>query len=92
MELSRRMFLKRSSAAVALAGAASTVPFLSDVGETAAPAATSTAALSETAGATEPVIAHLADLASGQVHLYVGTQHITVNDPHLASLLYRASH
>ena len=93
MDLTRRMFIKRSSVAVAVAGAAvSAMPLVVDAVATAGPEADAgTAALPETASMTEPVIARLADVGTGEVHIFVGTQQLTVNDPQLASLLYRAS-
>jgi hypothetical protein len=92
VELSRRNFLKRSSMAAAVAGVATAAPMLIATGESAGPAAASAASeLPEGASMTEPVIAHLRSLASGEVNVYVGTRQVTLNDPHLASLLFRAS-
>jgi hypothetical protein len=92
VDLSRRSFLKRSSMAAALAGVATAAPMLVTAGESAGPAGASAASeVPEAASMSEPVIAHLSSLASGEVNVYVGTRQVTVNDPHLASLLYHAS-
>jgi hypothetical protein len=92
VELSRRSFLKRSSMAAAVAGVATAAPMLIATAESAGPAGASAASeLPEGASLTEPVIAHLSSLASGEVNVYVGTRQVTINDPHLASLLFHAS-
>jgi hypothetical protein len=71
---------------------ATAVPALVTAGESAGPAGASAASeLPEGATMSEPVIAHLSSLASGEVNVYVGTRQVTVTDPHLASLLYRVS-
>ncbi len=94
--LSRRMFLKRSSIAAVAAGAATSVPFLPAVLGTAtaeAPAAESSLAADLPAGATmaDPIVAHIRDLATGEMNLFVGTRQITYNDPQLAAKLFKAA-
>jgi hypothetical protein len=93
MAFSRRTFLKSSSLAVGLAGVASAAPVLAGVGnEVAGAGATASGSeLPEATSLAEPVIAHLSDLTSGEVNVYVGTRQVTINDPHLASLLFHAS-
>jgi len=93
-DLSRRSFLKRGSVAVAMAGAATAMPALTEVLSGPSAAETGAAASTEIPeGATlsEPVVAHLRDLTSGEVHLFVGSQQVVVNDPQLAHALFRAT-
>jgi hypothetical protein len=92
----RRTFLKTSSTAVAAAGALSAVPALpAAVGalDASAPAdaGAADAALSD-AGASmaEPLVAHVRDLATGEIGLFSGTREVTVLDPSLAARLLRA--
>jgi hypothetical protein len=90
--LSRRMFLKRGSAAVALAGVASSMPILTEAGDASQGAAASVPAeLPEGANLAEPVVAHLRDLGRGEIGLFVGEREITVQDPHLAARIFGAS-
>jgi hypothetical protein len=39
----------------------------------------------------EPLVAHVRDLATGEIGLFSGTREITVLDPQLAARLIRAS-
>ena len=39
---------------------------------------------------TEPLVAHVRDLATGEIGLFSGTREITVLDPRLAAALVRA--
>ena len=97
-EFSRRIFLKRGTAAVALAGAASAIPGLPalvGIADTQAPADVGTAesAAEDTgplASVDGPIIAHIRDLASGEIGLFTGTDEITVHDPQLAASILRA--
>jgi hypothetical protein len=90
--LSRRMFLKRGSVAVAMAGAASSLPVLSEIGDSgpAAPAS-APAELPGGANLAEPLIAHVRDLGRGEISLFVGEREVIVRDPSLASRIYHAS-
>ena len=96
--VSRRVFLKTGTAAVVAAGAISAVPGLpaiAGVAETQGPADASAAegALADGDGALdsgEPLIAHVRDLAAGEIGLFSGTREVTVLDPRLAALLARA--
>src|SRR2546430_14593062 len=81
MNVSRRAFLSRASLGVALAGAAAVVPGLSAVLKLPAP---STAAPRLPLNA-EPLVAHVRDLASGEVSLMVGTDHVVLRDANLRS-------
>src|SRR5437899_4947602 len=87
MTVSRRAFLSRGSLGVALAGAAAVVPGLSAVLKLPAPSI-GARALPATA---EPLVAHVRDLASGEVSLMVGTDHVVLRDANLAARLYSAA-
>jgi len=95
----RRQFITRGSMAVAAAGVAAAVPGLTSVlaiGEAEAPAATDTAAETVVAGEavgdmTEPLVAHVRDLATGEISLYSGTQEVVFHDQGLANRLFNAS-
>ena len=97
-ELSRRVFLKGGTAAVVAAGAISAIPGLPALigaAETQGPAdvgaAESAVAEGESSvSMTEPLVAHVRDLASGEIGLFSGTSEITVLDPRLAAALVRA--
>jgi hypothetical protein len=90
--LSRRMFLKRGSLAVAAAGAVSAIPglpMLVSSAETSAPEAGS--AGGETGALTETLVAHVKDLGSGEISLYMGEREIIYHDVKLAALIHQAA-
>jgi hypothetical protein len=92
--LSRRLFLQRGSLAVAAAGVASTIPGLTSAlttAESEAPATESVVADEATATMTEPLVAHVRDLASGEIGLYSGTREVVFHDPTLANRLFNAT-
>ena len=96
MPVTRRAFLGRGSLAVAAAGLLSSVPGLSAlVGSAASDSGVVDGAAAETdAGAaslTEPLVAHVRDLSSGEISLYNGTREVVVRDPQLAGRLLRAA-
>ena len=96
-ELSRRVFLRNSGLAVAGAGVMSQVPFLSSLigaGEADAPAAADAATAGTDEGAaslTEPLVAHVRDLSTGEIGIFNGTREVVFKDPQLAARLYRAA-
>jgi hypothetical protein len=94
--LSRRSFLGRSSLALAVGGLATAIPGLGSILEVApaeAPEIEGAASESEVAGdLSEPVIAHLKDLRTGEFSFYQGEREVSFKDPGLAARLYRASH
>jgi hypothetical protein len=45
----------------------------------------------EGASLSEPVLAHVRDLASGEISLFVGEREITIKDPQLVARLFHAS-
>jgi hypothetical protein len=99
-KLTRRVFLKGGTAVAVAAGAISSIPGLPALigtAETQGPAdagaaesATVEAGSSLTMG--EPLVAHVRDLASGEIGLFAGTRETTVLDPRLAAALVRALH
>jgi hypothetical protein len=40
----------------------------------------------------EPLVAHVRDLATGEIGLFSGTREIVFHDPSLAARLFRATH
>jgi hypothetical protein len=87
MNVSRRAFLSRGSLGVALAGAAAAVPGLGAVLKLPAPPS----AVPPLPATAEPLVAHVRDLASGEVSLMVGTDHVVLRDASLAARLYGAA-
>jgi hypothetical protein len=92
-EFSRRNFLKRSSVAVATAGAAASLPGLPSLLSSSQSDAQSVEAdISDILPATsdQPLVAHIKDLQSGEMSLFQGEREMTFRDPQLAARLYRA--
>jgi len=98
-EMSRRKFLQHGSLGVAAAAALATVP---NVARTALAPGSSRSGAAATAGATGaatdtelatsgPVMVHLADARTGEIHLYVGERELTRHDPALAAAIARAA-
>ncbi len=88
----RRGFLKQTSVGVATIGVLSTLPTLAVVSESEAPTVTSAAETELSAAAlSEPIVAHVRDLSSGEISLLVGTQEIIYRDPELVVRLLRAA-
>jgi hypothetical protein len=90
----RRGFLKQASASVATVGVLAGVP-----GLTAVPALTAAVeSLAPDAPATElsaatlsgPLLAHVSDLATGEITLLFGTQEVVYRDPELVMRLLKA--
>jgi hypothetical protein len=95
-ELSRRAFLIRGSVGAAAIAVGSALPglpgFLSEAeGEAPATDDAATSAVAGTSTMTEPLIAHITDLQSGEMSLYMGEREYTINDPGLASRLFGAA-
>jgi hypothetical protein len=98
--VSRRLFLVRSSLAAAAAGAAASIPGLVNVlGEAdgAAPTvdagtADTQTAVSDVASAdSQPLIAHVRDLQTGEIGIFSGGREVVIRDPQLANRLLGAS-
>jgi hypothetical protein len=92
--LSRRSFITRGSVAVAAAGMVATVPGLSSalaIGSSEAPAAEPAIADATAGTMAEPLVAHVRDLASGEISVFSGTQEVVFHDQGLAHRLFNAS-
>jgi hypothetical protein len=94
--LSRRLFLSRSSLALAVGGVATAVPGLGSILEAApseAPEIEGAASEGEAASAEAggQLVAHLRDLRTGEIGLYQGEREVVLKDPALAARLFRAS-
>jgi hypothetical protein len=89
--MSRRGFLASGAAGLAVAGVALTVP-----GQIAGASTLPAKSLAgegplATGALTEPLIAHVRDLSSGEISLFSGEREITIHDRHLASRLASAT-
>ena len=51
--------------------------------------ASESAALPTGASLDGPLVAHVKDLRTGEIGVYLGTSEVTFRDPHLAAKLYR---
>jgi len=95
-EVSRRSFLRSSGLAVATAGMVSQIPGLTSlVGATGAeaPAVTDSAVVGadeEAATMSEPLVAHVRDLSTGEIGIFNGLREVVYHDPELAARLFRA--
>ena len=90
--VSRRGLLRNGSLAVmgaGLVGAATRAPDASAAGRSPATASAS-AALPTGASLDGPLVAHVKDLSTGEIGVYMGTSEVTFRDPQLAAKLYRA--
>jgi len=75
---------------VATTGILAATPALTNSAEL--PEATTTLAELSATGVAENLIAHVRDVATGEVSLMVGTQEIVYRDPELVARLLRAVH
>jgi len=83
----------RTSASVATIGVFAAVPAMAVESELPAVTAPATSAPELSAAAatlTEPLFAHVSNLATGEISLLVGTQEIVYRDPELVQRLLRA--
>ena len=90
--VSRRGLLRNGSLAVmgaGLVGLAAKAPDASAAVRSPA-AASPSAGLPTGASAEGPLVAHVKDLTTGEIGVYLGTSEVTFRDPHLAAKLYRA--
>ncbi len=100
--LSRRRFLGGGAVAVVGAGLASAAPGFSSVlapveadipavDNSAVAVLPESAALPEGATLDTPLVAHVKDLATGEIGVYFGTNEVTFRDPQLAARLFRTA-
>jgi len=88
-DMDRRSFLTRGSMIVAAAGAVAAVPGVADglvAGEADVPAVEG-----EAGTLAEPLVAHVRDLATGEIGVFTGTREVVLRDPGLAGRLFQAS-
>jgi hypothetical protein len=102
-DISRRLFLKRGTLTVAAAGFLAAVPgmpALASAIETDAPAAGSATGEAASVGGAEsgsaeelaqPLIAHVKDLSTGEITVYMGENEYTYRDPQMAARLLHAT-
>jgi hypothetical protein len=89
-KLTRRGFIKQTSVSVAAIGVLAAAPL---VAVSDAPDLVATDVVAEETSVAElagPVIAHVRDLATGEISLMTGTQEIIYRDPELVMRLMRA--
>jgi hypothetical protein len=94
----RRLFLTRGSMAVAAAGVVASSPGLVSgliTAEDEAPEAASVMSEATVAGEsavmTDPLVAHVRDLATGEIGVFSGMQEVVFHDPTLAARLFDAT-
>ena|SRR5579871_5285578 len=95
--VSRRGLLRNGSLAVAGVGLAGAVPAglaprapAAGAADRSPSTAAESAALLTGASLDGPLVAHVKDLSTGEIGVYMGTSEVTFRDPHLAAKLYRA--
>ena len=91
--VSRRGLLRNGSIAVVGAGLVGLAPKAPDASAADRSPATATQSAALPAGASleGPLVAHVKDLSTGEIGVYMGTSEVTFRDPHLAAKLYRAA-
>ena len=87
-KVTRRGFILKTSMGVAAMGLFAAAPTLA--AEPEATDATMTELSTSAAALSTPLIAHVSDLATGEISLLVGTQEIIYRDPELVLRLLRA--
>lgn len=92
--ITRRTFLKRGGTGVAAAGILAVVPALPKLASASPrPATVHSDGVAAPAGraATGPLVVHIPDPRSGEVHLMVGTREVVTRDSALIARLLRAA-
>ena len=89
----RRDFLKTGSMAVVAAGVVTALPVLPAVAGAAKPRVKAPTGAPEGPASplTEPLVARVRDVNTGEIDLFVGEQHIVTRDRALAAALARAA-
>jgi hypothetical protein len=93
-QVNRRTFMKQATAAVGVAGAAAVMPGMPRILSTGGALAAIPSQPSGVAEGTkldQPIVAHVADLQTGEIHLYFGTRRVTHHDRGLAAQIYKAT-
>ncbi len=92
-KLARRGFLKRTTASVATIGVMASIPVaLTTMSEAPQIAETAETDLSSLSLAEGPLVAHISNLATGEISLLSGTQEIVFRDPDLVMRLLKFMH
>ena len=92
-KLTRRGFIGQTTASVATIGVLATVPTLVAAPEMTDVVATGTAEAELSATAfSESIVAHISDLASGEITIMSGTKEIVLHDADLVLRLLKAVH
>ena len=91
-KLTRRGFFKQTTASAATIGVLAAAPNLAAVVENSAPDVPAAETELSAATLTEPMLAHVRDVATGEVSLMVGEREIIYRDPQLVMRLLRAMH
>ena len=86
-KLTRRGFFKQTSASAATFGVLVAIPGMAAATEAPEAPAVEVSA----ANFTEPLMAHVSDLASGEISLLMGTREIIFRDPQLVMRLLQAA-
>ena len=89
-KLTRRGFIKQTSVSVAAIGVLAAAPLVAVSDASDLVATDVVAEETSVAELTGPVIAHVRDLATGEISLMSGTQEIIYRDPELVMRLVRA--
>lgn len=91
-QFSRRTFIRGATAAAAAGGLVAVAPLASASASPAIAARTDRAMhlAAETSGE-ETLVAHVKNVRSGELSLYVGEREVTVKDRQIAALLFAAS-
>ena len=87
MHINRRSFLKQTSVSAATLGLFSSLPALAVISESSQDTIPKVAA----AGFSGPLIAHVSDVATGEVALLLGSREIIFRDPQLVARLMKAA-
>jgi hypothetical protein len=93
-QLNRRQFLQKGSLVAAAAGVATALPGLGALLDDEAPAVAPEAPAAVDSAVptmTDPVMARVTDVSSGEVQMFFGTNSTTIRDPELAARLLRAA-
>ena len=90
--VSRRGLLRNGSLAVVGAGLVGLAPKALDASaaDRSPVTAPESTALPTGASLDGPLVAHVKDLSTGEIGVYLGTSEVTFRDPQLAAKLYRA--
>ena len=89
-KLTRRGFFKQTSVGVVTIGVLAAAPLAADP---EAPEAAVTELSTAASTLSEPMVAHVSNLATGEISLLVGTQEIVFRDPQIVlRLLQQAAH